>query len=391
MTESLVSDEVGHGPFWAPDLPLLHLRMLLPLRHRAPRAFPFSHPYVEYVHFARNAIYKAAAHFRLGGAEVLVPAYFHGVEVEALVAAGVRPRFFPVRSGMRVEPEDVIRCIGPATRAVYLIHYLGFPGPAEELQRICRERGLIFFEDCALALLSMLGDRALGSFGDASFFCLYKTLPTLDGGAVVLRNGRLNIQGVPPPDGGIVREAAASVLRSFQRRRGRLTRRLLSTAKTVGKRLARRTEEKWVPVGTQDFNPAEANLLMSDVSRGVLAAQDLGEVVSRRRRNFLHLESRLGDLAPPVFESLPAGVCPLFYPFITKHKLELWRKLDAQGVQAVLFWLPRQFAPPHGEFPDVDQLRQTVLELPCHQDLTPADIERMAQIVRSIVRSLERW
>lgn len=389
MIEAPDDDHPASGQYWATDLPLLKPSMLLPWRQQRPRAFPFSHPNVEYVHFARNAIFALAKHFELVGADVLVPAYFHGVEIEALVAAGVRPRFYPVHSGMRVDANDVLQCIRPETRAVYLIHYLGFPGPALELEQMCRERGVIFIEDCALALLSADGDRPLGSSGDAAVFCLYKTLPTVDGGAVLLREGKLRMEGSAPPVSGTARELAVSLLKSMERGYGSVGQGAIRAVKRVGKRLARSTDEKWVPVGTQDFNSDDANLLMSRVSKSVLAAQDLPRIVETRRRNYQHLESLLRDLAPPVFWGLAAGVCPLFYPFATARKRELWRELDKRGVQSVLFWFPRQFAPPRGEFPEVDELRETVLELPCHQDLTSGDIERMAHIVRECLQNLE--
>src|SRR5688572_9299933 len=65
VTESLIMEEEARGPFWATDLPLLHLHMLLPRKASQPRVFPFSHPRVQYVHFARNAIYALAGHFGL--------------------------------------------------------------------------------------------------------------------------------------------------------------------------------------------------------------------------------------------------------------------------------------------------------------------------------------
>jgi dTDP-4-amino-4,6-dideoxygalactose transaminase len=230
-----------------------------------------------------------------------------------------------------------------------------------------------------------LGDRPLGSFGDASVFCLYKTLPTPDGGAVVLREGELPIAGVAPSTFGTAREVAAAILASLERSGGTLSRHFARAGKRVGRTLAR---PQWTPVGTQDFDPADANLLMSDMSKMVLAAQDFDAIVSTRRRNFAHLQSLLSGLAPPVFPDLASGVCPLFYPFVTPRKHELWQRLQAKGVQSVLFWLPRQFAPPAGEFPEVDVLRQTVLELPCHQDMTPDDIERVARTVRTAVRDI---
>jgi len=87
---------------------------------------------------------------------------------------------------MRVDAAEVIAHITKETRAIYLIHYAGFPGPVEELRAVCRERGLLLIEDCAHALLSSLGDRPLGTFGDAAIYCLYKMLPTPHGAATIL-------------------------------------------------------------------------------------------------------------------------------------------------------------------------------------------------------------
>ncbi|MGZ5124415.1 MAG: DegT/DnrJ/EryC1/StrS family aminotransferase [Burkholderiales bacterium] len=374
--------------YWATMLPLLRPRMLLGRGEANKKWFPFSDPGVQYVHFARNAIYFLVRHFALAGAEVLVPAYFHGVELEALLAGGAIPRFFPVRSGMRVDPEDVRTCLRPQTRAVYLIHYLGFPGPVEALQQICRERGVLLIEDCALSLLSKIDGKPLGSFGDAAVFCLYKTLPTPDGGAIVLRQGQLRLGDTAPNRLGTARETIVSVLRRFQIDGSRFERGFAHMARRIGKAIAPPRDSAWVDVGTQRFNIADTRLLMSGVSRTIIEAQDLEAIVEARRRNYLHLQSLLEDLSEPLFPTLPDGVCPLFYPFMTSKKHELCIRLQASGVQAVLFWLHGEFSPPRGAFPDADVLRDTVLELPCHQDMTASHIERVANTVRTILRDL---
>lgn len=376
----------GRERYWATELPLLRPRMLLSGAKQSV-AFPFCAPHVEYVHFARNAIYALAKHFGLSETEVLMPAYFHGVEVEALRAAGARLRFFPVHAGMAVDPEEVRALITPATRAVYLIHYLGFPGPVQALRRICDEHGLLLIEDCALALLSRAGADWLGSFGDASVFCLYKTLPTPDGGAVVLKEGRLQLDGVAPRFYGTARETAVALLHAVEYGGGGAGA-MARSLRAVGRALSRPSQSNWVEVGTQHFDPEAARLLMSPVSQRILEAQDFERIVRVRRRNYLHLEHLLRDLVPPVFSSLGDGVCPLFYPFATERKSELWMKLRGRGIQTVMFWNPGHIGPAPGAFPEVDTLRRTILELPCHQDMTPEGIERVAAAVRAAVREL---
>ncbi|HYC48839.1 MAG TPA: DegT/DnrJ/EryC1/StrS family aminotransferase [Burkholderiales bacterium] len=375
--------------YWATELPQLKPNMLLPRVRPKTATFPFDAPQVQYVHFARNAIFFLAQQMGLAGQEMLMPAYFHGVELEALLAAGVKPRFFAVRTGMQVDPNEIEAAITPATRAIYLIHYAGMPGPAAAVRELCRTRGLLFIEDCALALLSKAGEQPLGSFGDAAVFCLYKTLPTPDGGAVVMKEGRLSIPGQRPPFITSARQTAAAVLTHFERHASAPVQRLVRGLKAVGKAATRRAAGQWVEVGTQDFDVRDVNVLMSHVSHRIVAAQDFSSIVTARRRNFLQLNDHLGDLSASVFPSLPDGMCPLFYPLATPHKIELWRRLRSRGVQAVLFWLGGSSGPRPGEFPEVDALRRTVLELPCHQDMTPEHVERLAHVVRACMRGLD--
>ena len=58
----------------------------------------------------------------------------------------------------------------PPTGALVTI---GFAKPLAAHRRFCSERGLLLFEDCALALFSAGGGVPLGSVGDAAAFCLY--------------------------------------------------------------------------------------------------------------------------------------------------------------------------------------------------------------------------
>ncbi|MEN3355575.1 MAG: perosamine synthetase, partial [Betaproteobacteria bacterium] len=345
--------------YWATMLPLLRPGMLLPGGEGMKAAFPFNDPRVQYVHFARNAIYFLVQHLGLVGTDVLAPAYFHGVELEALIAGGVAPRFYPVRAGMRVEPEDIKACLRPETRAVYLIHYLGFPTPVAAIQQLCHDRGIVLIEDCALALLSTIDGAPVGTFGDAAVFCLYKTLPTPDGGAVVLRHGHLELGGNPPKTLGTTRETVASMLRRFEIDGGGMERGFVRAVRVVGRAIAPPRQASWVDVGTQRFNIADTGLLMSRLSRTIIDAQDFDDIVATRRRNYLHLQSLLEDLSPPVFPTMPVGVCPLFYPFITPRKWELCRRLNESGIQAVPFWFHGEFSPPRGAFPEVDVLRDT--------------------------------
>jgi dTDP-4-amino-4,6-dideoxygalactose transaminase len=113
----------------------------------------------------------------------------------------------------------------------------------------------------------------------------------------------------------------------------------------------------------------------------VLASQRFPAVVERRRRNFEQLLGRLGPLVTPIFDHLPEGVCPLFYPLRVRDKHAVMRRLAEHGIETVNFWSLSHPAVPEGTFPVIDSLRRSIVELPCHQALTPEAVEQIADAV----------
>ena len=369
--------------------PPLQPSALFATRH-APQIYPFNNPRLEYFYYARNGIYALARSWKLEGQEVLFPAYFHGVELEALVAAGVVPRFYPVHRSMRVDPEEVKSLVTRKTRAIYLVHYVGFPGPVQEIADVCRSRNLLLVEDCALALLSRHGSVPLGALGDAAVFCLYKTLPLPNGGAVLVQNPGLPKLGAPCASSIVSGIAySASLLSSnFKFPTGGLTHRLLAMLR---KQIKRATQPLGVAeVGTQHFDLSLANAGMSKLGHRILAALDLDQIIERRRRNYLHLLNRLQPFCEPVFTQLPPGVCPLFFPIHVRQKEAVVERLFMRGIQAVNLWSAYHTLAPPGRYPEVDELRQTVLEIPCHQGITGNTVDRMADEVISVL-SQNHW
>jgi perosamine synthetase len=386
MSRTPVTDAELRGsmetPTVVPVMPVLSPTMLLPRLQPVERCFPFDHPGVSYHYFARNGIYDLARQWGLVGKEVLFPTYFHGVELDALLAAGVQPSFFPVDGGMCVDCKDIVARIRPDTRAVYLIHYLGFPGPVREIAEICRERKLLLIEDCALALLSRQRDQPLGTFGDAAVFCLYKTLPVPNGGAlVVLRGEPPRFPKVAPALRTPLSYISASLGMQFESHGNVLAASLLRTATTVTRTLTSRVTAERVEVGSQDFDLTDANLAMSSIVHVLLSGQRYSKIVERRRRNFSLLLERLRKFTTPVFDRLPDGVCPLFYPLQVRNKQPIMEFLLARGIETVNFWSRSHRILPEGLFPEADRLRRSIVELPCHQDASPETMIRIAEEV----------
>jgi perosamine synthetase len=371
---------------FVPSLPTLWPSMLL-ARKDASAFQPFCAPNVRYFYFARNAVWLTVKMLGLDKGEVLVPAYHHGVEIEALMDAGATPRFYRVGGRWDVDLEDVARKITPKTKALYLIHYAGFPGPAAEMRKLADQHGLPLIEDCALSLLSSDGPVPLGTTGDVGIFCLYKTLPVPNGGALTVNGPRQYSLPQPPapPLLSTFSHTVSALLQNLELRGGGMGRGLRSLIRGLGRGTVKAANIERVATGTQHFNRGHVDLGMSPLTRRIALSQDLEHIVEARRRNYFFLLGRLRDLSPPLFNQLPAGVSPLFYPLVVENKTEVLERLRARGIDVIDFWKRFHPACDAAEFPEVAQLRRTIVEIPCHQDLTPEVMAQVASAVREVL------
>jgi hypothetical protein len=372
-----------------PALPTLWPGMLGVLASERPAPFPLDAPRASCWYFARNAVWHGVRLLGLAGHEVLVPAYHHGVEVGALAHAGAIPRFVRVDARMRLDLEDVEARVGPRTRALYVIHYAGFPQPMDEILALARRRELLVLEDCALSLLAAEGTRPLGSTGHVGVFCFYKTLPVPNGGALVVNDPRLAGElraRIPPPLASTLSHAAGSLLSNLAFRFGDAGEALRAGVRRAYALARGASGLAPVSTGTMTFDPERRDLGMSALSAFIARRCDAGAIVAARRRNYFLLLGRLRDRVPPVFAEVPAGASPLFYPLLCEDKGRVQARLAARGIETVDFWREGHPLCPDDAFPEVASLRRRVLELPVHQDL---DAEDMAYLARRALEALE--
>jgi len=366
-----------------PSLPALSPANLLTTGIGTSVAFPFVDTRTEYFYMARGAVWHGVRALGLEGKEVLVPAYHHGVEIEALQDAGVELRFFNVKPDFMIDLPDLVSKITPKTKALYVIHYAGFPQPMAEILSIARAKKLKVVEDCALALYSADGAKPLGSRGDAGIFCLYKTIPTPHGGALWMPNGT----PVAKNSVGLVSTAhqmVSSMLIRAERETGFVGGQIRAAVQDVARavRSVRPLPVDATPVGHRHFQKGQENLAIAPLARHIARNIPWLEVVEKRRQNYYALQSRLRDIASPMVTELRPGVSPLFYPLWCANKPEVHRHLVSEGVDAIDFWNNGSPLVVAGDFPDVDALRKHVLELPIHQDLDLKDIEALEGAVR---------
>jgi dTDP-4-amino-4,6-dideoxygalactose transaminase len=336
---------------------------------------------------ARSGIYHLFRALQLKpGETVLVPDYYSGNELAAMKAAGACVAHYPILRNLEPDMEALSRLVKRLVpRVMYVIHYLGWPQPMEEIKSLCLKSGSMLIEDCALSLLSQRSGRALGTFGDYSIFCLYKTLPVPNGGLMVQNNkslpalDNLKLQRCPALAAtGRSVELAFEALRSRANRTGKT---LFSLKQAVGRTL-RAANVRQVPVGDIGWNMNNVNIAMSTFSDRVMRSLDYDDIRIKRRNNFLLMRQKLEGHVRMLRQDLQEGVCPLFFPILVKDKHQAARALWQKDIGAVEFWNDPQDNPSIGK--DARYLRSHVLELPIHQDVTPSQIEYTANQVLSL-------
>ena len=136
------------------------------------------------------------------------------------------------------------------------------------------------------------------------------------------------------------------------------------------------------PPATQPFTRTPGDRGMSLLTKRIPSAKDMGRVVKERRRIYFSLLALRRAVPPPLFNQLAPGVCPLFYPMVVENKPALLENLRGRGIDAIDFWKYFHPACDASQFPEVAELRRTILEIPCHQDFGPEAMAEIADAVR---------
>jgi len=129
------------------------------------------------------------------GGEVIVPTYTFAASGETVLYQRARPVLVDVEAdGFNVDPAAIAAALGPATRAVQIVHLAGLPA---DMPRILEVAGSVpVIEDAAHAFpapVAVLGGRLAGTIGRAGAYSFYatKTITTGEGGMLVTNDAAL--------------------------------------------------------------------------------------------------------------------------------------------------------------------------------------------------------
>jgi perosamine synthetase len=129
------------------------------------------------------------------GDEVIVPTLTYIASVNAITYSGAKAVFVDsLQDTWQMNPDDVVKKITKATRAILCVHLYGHPCDMEKLINVAKVNNLFLIEDCAEAIGSKYKGQYVGTFGDVATFSFYgnKTITTGEGGMVVTNDETLH-------------------------------------------------------------------------------------------------------------------------------------------------------------------------------------------------------
>lgn len=305
------------------------------------------------------------------GDEVLMPSFTFVSTANAFVLRGARPVFVDIdpHTG-NLDPDDLERKVGPASRAVVVVHYAGIACDMDRIGAIAAAHDLAVVEDNAHGLFGTWKGRPLGSLGTMATLSFHETKNVTcgEGGALVLSDPAL-VQRAE-----IIREKGTN---RSQFVRGEVNR------------------YAWMDIGS--------SYLLSDILAAVLAAQldEADDIQAVRRRVWTHYREALAEWAD-------AHGCEL--PFVPEWSGPAWHSfhlllpdsaardglishLRDRGIGAPFHYLPlhlsamgRRFGGVEGDCPVTESFSGRLIRLPLHHSLTDDEVGSVVAGVQAYQR-----
>jgi hypothetical protein len=312
---------------------------------------------VTFANAGRTAIRLIVEHLSVPG-DVLLPAFHCPSMVTPILEAGRTPRFYHLTEMLAPDLEDVEAKLSSGQVAAMLLpHYFGFPQTTiGALTDSLHQRGIVLIEDCAHAF-----------FGSLSGIIAVNTGTIIDWS---LQPVSLKAELKSVYD--LVQEAVEAgrwpCLKSVFLNR--------SLPAYGARSVPRPSTHQSAPRMPYPCHTA----LWS--SRWILRRQDHQRVALRRRVHFERWLSKLAGLnsARPLYNQLPEQVVPYMFPLILECPASDFPPLKRAGIP---IWRWDELA--RSDCQVSQRYGLTLLQLPCHQTLSNADIDWMADTIRAVV------
>jgi UDP-N-acetylbacillosamine transaminase len=294
------------------------------------------------------------------GDTVLASSFTFIGSVDAIVYQGAQPFFVDSDESWNISPvllEEAIVRAPSKPKALIVTHLYGQPAKMGEIMEICRNEGIAVIEDAAESLGATLEGKQTGTWGDMGVYSFNgnKILTTSGGGMLV------------SDDEALVKKA-----------------RFLSTQ---AKEPCLHYEHREV-----GYNYRLSNVL---AAIGVAQMEVLDSRIARRREIFERYVERLGDIEGVRFmPEIEGGRGNRWLTTLTFEGVEPMRVIEAlerERIESRPLWKPMHMQPVFRDVPSItngtsERLFESGLCLPSGSQMTDDDVDRVAEIVRRVLR-----
>lgn len=146
-------------------------------RFEADAARYFGVKYMVSANSATSCLSMALAASGIGpGDEVITTCMSFNATAMSILMFNSIPVFVDVSAkNFCLDTVEVEKAITPRTKAILVVHLLGFPADMNMIMDIAKRHGLVVIEDCAQAPGTKTGGRYVGTIGHAGIFSLQET------------------------------------------------------------------------------------------------------------------------------------------------------------------------------------------------------------------------
>lgn len=363
----------------------------------------------EFVTSGTIAIALALQQMKIGkNDKVLLPAYHCISMVEPVVQANATPVFYKINADTSVDLDDIRARLDSSTKLLLITHYFGFPQDLSKLRIFCNEHNILMLEDCAHSFFGEYKGRPLGSFGDYAIASTMKFFPVSEGGCLVssyhpITSLQLESAGVAFE----VKAALNAMERGFEYGRMGLLHKIMYLPIYLKNLIWGFVKKRVRPEKTDSepsfseeefesepgFSEEEFEIWLykasSSFSQYLTRKMSQTRIAVSRRKNYTILLEALSGLSGcrPLFNKLPDGVVPYVFPLFVEEPEKFFKPLKNHGVPVIRFgeflWLGMDM----DTCPVSISLSKRVFQFPCHQELTPAELDWMIKEIKEIFLS----
>ena len=156
-----------------------------------------------------------------GLGEVIVPPIGRVSDIAPVVNLGFKPVFVDVdMDTLSMSFDNICNAVTNKTKAIVLVHALGFNAISDKLIEFAKKRGILLIEDCCESHGATYNEKKIGTFGDMSNFSFYfgHHITTIEGGVVCTNNPEIYEYTKLFRSHGMTRETSQATQEKYQKK-----------------------------------------------------------------------------------------------------------------------------------------------------------------------------